>query len=298
MMLKKCLLETKVFKLLLVLGLLSTAIVLAIYYLTNDGSNSFASIEPTATYRSLGSSSIKIRSFSADGYKPSPQKKRFIEEKIKRLTGNSLNSESQQLNVPKSAKHSTRNVHLFYSIPVDWFKSNESNNSLEKSKSLREMRHLGSSVPNRSDPNTVFYPFLGLYSVDAKTLAHHFENIKNLGIGVVVVTWRPTFQKFLLLQLLDELQRHQLQLAIEIDNYFNRTVLSIFNDIEYFHSEIWNHEAFYRVYFAKKRRLMPMFYVRKVSSLPSTEWSQLLTPNGHHSLRRSMHDAVMVGHIT
>lgn len=293
MLLKKCSLEINLLKLLIKLGIISITLLIIIYYLTNENlfqssPPSSSSLDSTITYRN-----IKVHSFLSNGYHQSFQnnKNNIIAEKLKRLTSNNLINDNQQIMINQI----TNNVHIFYSINLNWFNETEIKNSMQINSNMRQLNVLKS---NKNEPNIVFYPLLGFYSFNMKILNHHFQNIRNLGIGVLIITWSPTISQAILHILLNEMNKYQLKLAIEIDLYQNRTIYTIFNNIEYFHKEFWNNDAFYKVYVNKKKRYMPMFYIRKISTLPSNEWSHLLTQNGKISLRRSMHNAVIIGHIT
>lgn len=300
---RKRLLEVKVLRLLLIFGGLSMSTILfTLYYLTS--SNYDASSHPKASSmvaqtmhnRSTTPSPKKHASAAAaltavEKYHEGNMRSRFIREKIMQLTSNNVKSGASQLNISSTARFTTKNVHIFYSIPVNWYQINNSQSETS------EMRQLNTMQIKQHQPNIVFYPMLGLYKIDSKVISHHLENIRQLGTTVLIVTWSPQFQHSLLIYLLNELVKYKLQLAIEIDDYPNRTVHSIFNDMDYFYKEFWWHGAFYKVYVTKKRKFMPMVYVRNVASLPAIEWSQLLSLNGVISLRRSLHDAVFIGHI-
>lgn len=297
--LRKRFLEVKVLRLLLIFGGLSMSTILfSLYYLTSsnydaNGHPNVPSSMHTSPNRSTVSSLKKHAAALAviEKYHEGNMRSRFIREKIMRLTSNNVKSGASQLNISATARFLTRNVHIFYSIPVNWYQINSSQTETS------EMRQLNSMQIKQHQPNIVFYPMLGLYKIDSKIIAHHLENIRKLGTTVLIVTWSPQFQHSLLVYLLNELLKQKLQLAIEIDDYPNRTVHSIFNDLDYFYKEFWWHEAFYKVYTTKKRKFMPMFYVRNVAALPAIDWSQLLSLNGVISLRRSLHDAVFIGHI-
>lgn len=298
--LRKRLLEVRVLRLLLIFGALSmTTILFSLYYLSSSNydakthSNASSIFVQMSSNHSTTSSPKKYAAALTvvEKYHEGNMRSRFVREKILQLTSNNVKSGASQLNISATARFMTSNVHIFYSIPVNWYQINNSQSETS------EMRQLNTMQIKQRQPNIVFYPMLGLYKIDTKIIAHHLENIRKLGTTVLIVTWSPQFQHSLLAYLLGELLKHKLHLAIEIDDYPNRTVHSIFNDMDYFFKEFWWHEALYKVYVTKKRKLMPMFYVKNVSSLPAIEWSQLLSLNGVISLRRSLHDAIFIGHI-
>lgn len=295
--LRKRLLEVKVLRLLLIFGGLSmTTILITLYYLTNSSydASGRSNMPLNAEHNRSIALSTKKYSMALTAIERYPNENirgRSIREKIMQLTSNNVKSGASQLNISSTAKFVTKNVHIFYSIPVNWYQINDSQAK------RTEMRQLNTMQVKHHQPNIVFYPMLGLYKIDSEVITHHLENIRQLGTAVLIVTWSPQFQHSLFIYLLNEVTKHKLHLAIEIDDYPNRTVHSIFNDMEYFYREFWFHDAFYKVYVAKKRKYMPMVYVKNVATLPAIEWSHLLSINGVVSLRRSLHDAVFIGHI-
>lgn len=320
MNLNKLLLELKVLKLLIVFGCISTTIVLSIYYLTNDnrkydqtinsnvnddnnGSNNILILNH---YEQVRLSPIRIPQFiggiSPNKYNQNNLRSRIIRNRIERLTSNSV---SVQLNLTKVAKFSTKHVHIFYKIPVNWYQTADTRPlDLQRSEALIPSTTVSPFITKSYDeqiltvrPNIVFYPALGLYQSDNKTIAQHFESIKKLGITVLVITWSPNFPRNVLEILLDYAEEHTLQIAIEIDAYPNRSPFSIRSDLNFFYTEFWLHKGFYRVFVYSKRRYMPMFYIKDIDQLTTNEWRKLLGLHGPASIRNSVIDAVIIGHI-
>lgn len=292
MNLEKCILRIKVLRLFVIIGAFSTVAVFLIYSLPHNerdlttnfsqGVSSF-STWPKASH-AQSQRGIKrpneyavsehqtLQIFGQNNIKNNnEQRDHVLRNKIKRLTSHNLQSDDSMLlvNAIKNlTAHSLPNVHIFYSIPIDW-----------------------------SQQTTAFYPLLGMYVPDNHIIKHHFNNIRMLGANVLIVTWSPSSQDQHLLQLFDEAHNFDLHIAIEIDNYPNRTASSIFNNVRHFYDEFWTHSSFYKVYVTSKSSYMPMFYIRNVDSFAAAEWKRLLLPNGEISLRNSIHDAVFLGHI-
>lgn len=231
-----------------------------------------------------------VPTFNADGYGNGDVKKSLeyrSRDKIKRLSlDGPKNDPVYTLKLPK---HSVQNIHIFYTIPVKWYHSNDDSGS--------SILDLNVNRVHNNQPIIVFYPMLGLYLPDNKTLQHHLKNIELLGSAVLIITWSPPFQKYLLKQLFDEVKHFNLKIAIEIDDYPNRTAYSLLNDIEYFHREFWHHESFYKVLVASKNLQLPMFYIKNVATLTVSDWSSIFSPNGIISIRGSPQDATFIGHI-
>lgn len=201
-----------------------------------------------------------------------------LRNKIKRLTAHRLQSDDaiQLINATKKLpKHSAHNIHIFYTVPVLWNRKSHDSHT------------------------TAFYPLLGLYASGSnQTVRHHFKNIAKIGAGVVIVTWSPEqIQEQLLAHLFDEAHSFDIQIAIEIDNYPNRTVHTIFNDIQHFYKEFGHHQSLYKVYVTSKNKYLPMFYIKNIDTQLGSDWKQLFSPNGEMTLRSDLHDAVFIGHI-
>lgn len=290
MNLEKCILRTKVLRLLVLIGAFSTVAVFLLYSLPNGeseittkfnqglfstwpkSSSIFQSSRTNKKNHILGVDTADqhiVKTFGKDHIKSN--KEHISRNKIKRLTSNRLQNDDTILFVnatKKLPRHSASNVHIFYTIPVNW-----------------------------SRP-TGFWPLLGTYVPDNRTLRLHFKNIQLTGANVLIVTWSPLTEEQLLRHLFDLAQNFNIQITIEIDSYPNRTISSIFNDIHYFYKEFSDHQSFYRVFVTSKNAYLPMFYIKDVGSHTSNEWKKLLTPNGEISLRSTLHDAVFIGHIS
>ncbi|XP_031640894.1 glycoprotein endo-alpha-1,2-mannosidase [Contarinia nasturtii] len=287
MNLDKCILRIKILRLFVIIGTFSTVVVFLIYSLPNDEretvtkfNQGFFSTWPKPASRG----NQKSNQLGADISNQYIVKNTFIRDriklnrehtshaKIKRLTVNRLQNDDTILlvNATKNLpRHSASNVHIFYTIPVKW-----------------------------SQQTTGFWPLLGTYAPDNRTLRHHFKNIQLTGANVLIVTWSPSVQEELLRHLFDQAQNFDIQIAIEIDSYPNRTISSIFNDIQYFYNEFWEHRSLYKVFVSSKNSYLPMFYIKNVESQTSIDWKKLLSSDGEISLRNSFHDAVFIGHIS
>lgn len=208
--------------------------------------------------------------------------------KIKRLTAHRVYSDDaiQLMNATKNLpKQSVQNIHIFYTVPVVW-------NRLGRA---RKVATASSAITT----TTAFSPMRGPYAADNQTIRHHFKAIAKCGAGVVIITWSPEqISEQLLAHLFDEATQFDLRIAIEIDDYTNRTVHTIFNDIQYFYKEFGQHQSLYKVYVSSKHKYLPMFYIRRIGQSGSGgDWKQLFSPHGDRTLRSDLHDAVFIGHI-
>lgn len=294
MNLEKCILRIKVLRLFVIIGAFSMVAVFLIYSLPHNESDlttnlsqdvSIFSTWPKASHvqsqkrikkadEHAASEHQTLQIFGQNIIKINNEQRDYVlRNKIKRLTSTHKLQRDDSMLLVNATKnlttHSLPNVHIFYSMPIDW-----------------------------SQQTTAFYPLLGMYAwPDNRTVKHHFNNIRMLGANVLILTWSPLSQDQHLSHLFDEAHNFNLHFAIEIDNYPNRTVSSIFNNVRHFYDAFWTHPSFYKVYVTSRSSYMPMFYIQSVDNLPAAEWKRLLLPNGEISLRSSIHDAVLVGHI-
>lgn len=314
MVLDKCCLRIKVVRLLLIVGTFLSVVTFLIYSLPKADHDSITAFNPSL-FNDWSLGSLSLRHYRHGGNKMntistakhnSKSKTLFIQSlhqksapynervsadhqnyyvlrnKIKRLTAHRLQQNDvaiQLINATKKLpKLSAQNIHIFYTIPVVW---------------NRLLAH------ERRQQTTAFYPLLGLYACDNQTVRHHFKNIAKIGVGVVIITWSSTeqIQERLLAHLFDEAIQFDIQIAIEIDNYPNRTVHTIFNDIQYFYKEFGQHQSLYKVYASSKKKYVPMFYIKSIDSQSGSDWKQLFSPDGEMTLRTDLHDAVFIGHI-
>lgn len=214
---------------------------------------------------------------------------RSIREKMQQISSskndlnrlNAKNSESinQQL-LP--VNFTTKNIHIFYSAPVNWYRTtNDTTSDLL---------------------NINFQPMLGIYTISTNILTKHFKSICSMGIGVIIVTWRPEPQPTeMLKQIMNYVKQYhlgKLSVAIEIDSYVGRTTSSVKGNIELLYREfVWSHPALYRVFVMAKGEYLPMVYVKDVGEILYQEWTNILSAKGVDTIRKTLFDAVFIGHI-
>lgn len=304
---EKCLLQIKVLRLLILFGAFSSVVVLIIFSFPNNEETTVTSFNhiflDTLALRSPIKSQIrngpyatinKRSFFSHHGNREILTNRKdvvhrnnvSIRDKMKHFAVHTNKTDDLILSknaANKLSNQNIRNIHIFYTFPVEWFDTNDHSN-------VTSQNHI------RQLPNTAFYPFYGLYASNNKTLRYHFEKIKSLGASVLILTWSPSFQKHRLHQIFNEIEKFNLQIAIEIDDYPNRTVSTLYNDLQYFFDEFWHHGGFYKVFSSTKNKYMPMFYVKYIDTISIRNWLKLLASNDILSIRNSYRDAVFIGH--
>lgn len=202
-------------------------------------------------------------------------KLRIMKDKVKTLM--SKVKEDDKLDF-KESDSLINNVHIFYYAPVHWFKSTSHLNG-------------SSSVSNL---NVNFYPQLGLYNTTIDVLKTHFQDIKNTGVGVIALNWFKSFPHNLLNNVFSVANSFNLKISIQIDEYPDRTVESIRNDVKYFYSNFGLNKGLNRVFVVSKNLYLPLFYIKETFTVGEVDWTRLLSKNGDLSIR-SEYDGIFLG---
>lgn len=244
----------------------------------------------------LAISESPITNVLLEKYNDFEVKSRMLREKIKMLQSNSVEHSPSMNSEPLIAlNRSTKNIHIFYSAPVQWYKPYNTSIVRDTSATI-EINEL----------NSVFYPMLGVYTTTNKILEHHLNNIKRLGINVIILTWKPSSNipgesYDLLKNILNFVKKYlnsELQVALEIDSYPGRTVESIRNILTELHQEyLWSHPGLYRVHVNSKNAFLPMVYIRDAYQISDEEWFKIFSARGIGSVRNTIYDAVFIGHV-
>lgn len=243
----------------------------------------------------LAISESPITNILLEKYNDFEVKSRMLRDKIKMLQSNSVERPPSMNNLNPPLNRSTQNIHIFYSVPVQWYKPYNTTVVRDSSATI-EINEL----------NSVFYPMLGIYTMTNKILEHHFNNIKRLGINVIILTWKPatnmTGQSIdMLKNILNFVKKYfdsELKVALEIESYAGRSVESVRHILTLLHREyVWSHPGLYRVMVASKNKFLPMVYIRDAYQISDEEWSKIFSVRGIGSVRNTIYDAVFIGHV-
>ncbi|XP_036328663.1 glycoprotein endo-alpha-1,2-mannosidase-like protein [Rhagoletis pomonella] len=209
----------------------------------------------------------------------------------------------------------TTGVHIFYSAPVAWYKTKKSQQPpVVPQLQLRgAAKELLNDVSDAVQPlptstaatatvkpvrilNTAFYPALGLYKPTTNLLQKHFDNIRNCGIGVLILSCSGKAGEVeLYQQLLDLAPAYNLSITFEISVAGNQSVEFLQQQLEAVR-RYSTAESFYRVYSLSRKRLVPLIYVSNAYKLSETPAGRALCQTHPESLRR-IFDAYFIGHI-
>jgi len=185
-------------------------------------------------------------------------------------------------------------VHTFY---YGWFGNPEYDGSY-RAWNHQVIPHWIDTTWNNLAPHTGgddvganFYPQLGNYSSkDPATISTHMQQIREAGIGVVVISWwgKGDFTDQSVGTLLDTAHAHGLKVAFHIEPVYN-TVAEFRGLMEYISSSYLQHPAMYKI------DGKPLYYLYNSFQLKHEEWQSLLNPDSTSSLRSTPLDGVFIG---
>lgn len=143
------------------------------------------------------------------------------------------------------------------------------------------LKHLiGTSHRPPLDIASSYYPQLGPYSSShPKTIALHVKQMRQAGIGVLVLSWyppgladgngRPELADLLAARLLDACRKESIQLAFHIEPYQGRTAQSVWQDAEYLSLRYGGHPAFAKI------QDQPLLYVYDSYLIAADDWAKV-----------------------
>ncbi|RZF34870.1 hypothetical protein LSTR_LSTR012867 [Laodelphax striatellus] len=230
-------------------------------------------------------------------------RQRWISEKVNRLSKRVKNSNLAKLAYVRPSTNPNYNVHIFYypwygnlDHDGEWLHWNHEylpNWKKEDFKVYPTGRH---KPPE--DIGSNFYPALGCYSSrDPNIIDKHLQQIRDVGIGVLVVSWYPPNEKDtsddFFMVLLDAAAKHRLHVAPHMEPYQGRNAINQLTHLRYFLNKYGNHSALHRMTMRGKQ--LPVFYIYDSYRIDSSAWRELFSTNGQLSVRDTKYDGVFFG---
>lgn len=229
---------------------------------------------------------------------------KLLRQKVERLARKVKKSRSIILN-SKTMFPPNYNVHIFYyawyaNKQVDGYYRHWNHSYLPNwKKDGQKLYPTGSHEP-ALDIGSNFYPALGCYSSkDPKVINTHMKQLKEAGIGVIVVSWTPP--KFndspndVLPFLFRYAELHKIKIALHIEPYIDRNPINLFEHLREFFKEYKNHPALYKMKKPLGDIEVPVVYVYDSYLTPAIAWRELLSTKGNLSVRGSDVDAIFIG---
>lgn len=148
------------------------------------------------------------------------------------------------------------------------------------------------------DIGSNYYPLLGCYSSNDPTVINlHMKQIKNSGVGVVVVSWSPPNYKDspnnIMPIIFRYANKHKIKVALHVEPYIGRNPINFLNHLRSFYKLYRNHSALYTI--KLKQKILPVIYIYDSYLTPAVAWKEILTIKGNLSVRNTDLDAVFVG---
>lgn len=234
-------------------------------------------------------------------------KTRLIQEKIDNMKNQQkLNNEDPE-EEHTIAEHTTNVIHIFYTAPVIWYKtrkpSSSSSSSLPKeilsdgNSSIQPMN--SSIIPPSALPkilNSPFYPELGLYKPTPDIFERHFQNIRNCGVGVLILTLSGKSASDLEVYrtIFHIAPKFNLSITFEISVAGNQSYAYLqqqLTDVRKF----YKYPGFLKMHSQTRKALMPIIYISNAYKLMDASTAQAFCKSPD-SLRYTL-DAYFIGHI-
>ncbi|XP_055921030.1 glycoprotein endo-alpha-1,2-mannosidase [Eupeodes corollae] len=218
-------------------------------------------------------------------------KTRLIKDKIKYLTQNRERDSDIDNEEFTKLDTVTTNVHIFYTAPVAWYKKGKPHKLVKETIDENDTVVIPQKVPKVL--NTAFYPALGLYKPTTGVLRKQFENIKNAGIGVLILTLNPKLSEDLIQLILNTAPSFNLTVTFEVGLANNQSLDFLKSQLETIRKYSTS-EAFYRVLSITKNSYVPLIYVSNAYKL--NEVDKVFCSNQMDNARDVL-DALFIGHI-
>ncbi|KAK0168911.1 hypothetical protein PV327_002667 [Microctonus hyperodae] len=197
------------------------------------------------------------------------------------------------------------NIHIFY---YPWYRSlsydgewrHWNHNYLPNWKKNDKRVFPDGSHQPPADIGANYYPSLGCYSSnDPQVIDRHMWQLREAGVGVLVVSWMPPTAPdstdSLMADLLDAAHRYNLKIAPHIEPYPGRNPINLMEHIAYLFNRYASHPALHRAARNNNGPLLPVVYIYDSYRVPSSAWWELLSERGNLTLRGSEIDAVYIG---
>lgn len=219
-------------------------------------------------------------------------KTRLIKDKIKYLTHQNRERDSETDGEEFTKLDTiTTNVHIFYTAPVQWYKKGKPHKLVKETIDENDTVVIPHKTPKVL--NTAFYPALGLYKPTIGVLQKQFVNIKNAGIGVLILTLNPKLSEDLIELIINTAPSFNLTVTFEIGLANNQSLEFLRSQLETIR-KYSNCEAFYRVLSIAKSSFVPLIYVSNAYKLNEVE--KVFCRTNSDNVRDAF-DALFIGHI-
>ncbi|GJQ86295.1 hypothetical protein Trydic_g8991 [Trypoxylus dichotomus] len=152
------------------------------------------------------------------------------------------------------------------------------------------------------DIGSNYYPTFGCYSSsDSEIIELHAKLIRDAGIGVLAISWKPpsfSDSPYNLLQTyFDIAEKYKLKITIHIEHYKDRNIINLREHLRIFLNRFGDHPALYKIPRSRKNlsRKLPLIYIYDSYLIPEASWESILGNCGQTSIRGTKYDAIFIG---
>ncbi|KAK6636794.1 hypothetical protein RUM43_010457 [Polyplax serrata] len=233
-------------------------------------------------------------------------KMKWLREKVERLNRMVPKPEVVHVEVNEVVPVN-KNIHIFY---YAWYENEAVDGAWQhwNHEYLKNWRQNDKKVyptGRHKPPDDIgsnFYPKLGCYSSrDQNVLNTHMRQIRDVGVGVLIVSWYPPGMSdgpskssdTVFRQLLDTAEKFQLKVSPHVEPYVGRNPLNFLQHLKYFTKTYGSHPALYRM--KRRNRNLIVYYVYDSYRTPAFAWKELLATNGNISVRGTEEDGIFLG---
>jgi glycoprotein endo-alpha-1,2-mannosidase len=145
--------------------------------------------------------------------------------------------------------------------------------------------------PGGDDISANFFPQMGNYSsTDPETISTHVQQIRDAGIGVIVLSWwgMGDYTDQSVQTMLDTAQQYGLKIAFHLEPFY-KTTEEFRTHLTYISEKYLQHPALY------KPAGKPLYYLYNPFQLNYQEWDSLLNKNSSKSIRNTSLDGYFIG---
>lgn len=226
-------------------------------------------------------------------------KTRLIQEKI-----HNLKEQSKQMQQDPEEEHVildrvTTAIHIFYTAPVQWYKTRKPSTIpkeiLGDNGFDNATENIVTQRPTPKILNSAFYPALGLYKSTAELFEQHFENIRNCGVGVLILTFSGKPSELEVYKIIfDVAPKFNLSITFEISVAANQSLSFLqqqLRDLRKFYS----YPVFFKVYSQTRKSFTPVIYISNAYKLIDSVASKAFCKSPDSI--RFIFDAFFIGHI-
>lgn len=224
-------------------------------------------------------------------------KSRLIKERIEDIKHQSKKQPAEPGEEHRALDVMTNFIHIYYAAPVQWYKTRKPASSVVVKELLGDNAAANTSQAKAVPKilNTPFYPAMGIYKPTPTVMEKHFDNIRNCGIGAIILSYSGKPSEIQLYQrILQMVPKFNLTVTFEISVATNQSleyIQQLLKDLKTF----YHSPGFLKIFSIARRSFQPVIYISNAYKLMDSVSSQAFC-KASDSMRH-LFDGVFIGHI-